>query len=274
MSSCVPSEQNELVVRTGLELRLRPLDVKKIGFWKNILRIGFPNSNITTLSGVSTSDVKKAVIIYYSNGSYSDYQRLYHIFWTTTLIKNTFGSYANENPSVASYQTFINIVNEVQKNGDAIVFGMDELMWFPGPKAEPKPQPTPEFPEDEIQNPYGKREEFGVQASPSSAYKLIPTYLLFGSLKTWVLKTHPETQFVNMGPSMGVPEGMMWRIWGWNTLPNEYDTRNADWSQSIIGLKTKAEPEPKADDTKAQLAAIAESLKLLTESVNNLILSA
>ena len=121
----------------------------------------------------------------------------------------------------------------------------------------------PEFPEDEIQIPYGKREEFGVQAGPYG-YKILPISLLTGSLKAWIEETHPDTTHVNMGPSMGVSEGLMWKIWGFKSLPATYDMNTADWSTSIIGLKLKA-------DTKTQLTAILENLKALTEAVAKLV---
>ena len=388
MASCASSgNHHDLVVNTGLQLRLPRLDMEMVQE-KRLYVIGLDNlqenpfiseinKEIQNNDKIRTSfvingmksilDIHKdyrsnSIIICYDEPSYNGKQSLYRTFWTPALVKRMC-SEGIESYEVASYQTFTRIMGEVHKNGDAIVFGGEEVMWFPGPKsleipemnvnthihlnmmlilynkvgsknffenvikkivAEIKnthqvqpsllkcdldsissysynipgfckkgsfeyidnklithpsvwlmdtsgnwncrfyidgladtfvksvvemykksfPAPTPEFPENEIQTPYGKREEFGVQAGPNSAYKLIPISLLFGSLKAWVLKAYPETQFVNMGPMMGVQEGMMWRIWGWNTLPTEYVTRNANWDQFITALKPKVEPKP------------------------------
>jgi hypothetical protein len=167
MSSCVPSEQNELVVRTGTELRLHKLgqiDVKmtpKNHFFVtggthvdriccyHFLReaLGIPISNCSEHLDMSYQYDKdsnywysskskypkitlketfmhypkeyrsNSIVICFSEHSYNGRQSLYHNFGSKYGIR--------------SYDLFVEIMEQLQKDGDAIVFGMDKLLWFP-----------------------------------------------------------------------------------------------------------------------------------------------
>ncbi len=152
MSSCVCEEQNELVVRTGLELRLRRLDVEMMKRNK-VFIIGGPSGVVYTMTdifkfkrddfyhkeGVKTymnqvvwyssildipkDDRSNGIIICYNEPSYSGRQCLYHLF--------------GERLDLKPYHVFVEAMKNTQKNGDAIVFTAEEIMWFPGPKSEP-----------------------------------------------------------------------------------------------------------------------------------------
>ncbi len=64
----------------------------------------------------------KSIIICFSEPSYNGRQALYHLF--------------GEKLGLKPYQVFVDAMEKTQKNGDAIVFGEEEVMWFPGAKAE------------------------------------------------------------------------------------------------------------------------------------------
>lgn len=134
------------------------------------------------------------------------------------------------------------------------------------PKAESKAEQTPEFPEEEVLASYRKR----YQLSSDSVDKVLPVATLCGSLKKWVLDINPKLRYVNMGAVMGIPKGIQWQMWGWETIPGDCHPNTATWRHSIVALKAKA-PElvkaPADPDTKSQLAVITDSLKALTAAV-------
>ena len=287
MSSCVPSEQNELVVRTGLELRLRRFDFPRTKvstkcmfvvddskeynanmchvvntMMKALYDSGVPSENIqsnmpypkiyNSILDLPKEDRHKGIIVCFSESSYNGRQALYHLF--------------GERLGLKSYQAFVDVMEKTQKNGDAIVFGEKEVMWFPGPK--------PEFPAEEI---YKFTEiDFEVEVYGASVYKInnIPE-----SIRAWILKTYPDTKYMNIHMVDG--KDHIYEMWGWNPTPGDKCVLlKPDWKQSIKGIK-KAEPTPEFPEdeinipsdpnTKAQLAAIAESLKALTAAVAALV---
>ncbi len=139
MSSCVQpanaEEQNELVVRTGLELRLRRLDEKTlkgrgvfvIGTDRNKWNVEQFQKECGGLSYLGFADSileipkdyrSKEIIICYNEPSYNGRQCLYHLF--------------GERLAMKPYHAFVDAMEQTQKNGDAIVFTAEEVMWFPG----------------------------------------------------------------------------------------------------------------------------------------------
>jgi hypothetical protein len=156
MSSCVHEEQNELVVRTGLDLRLRQLDTTKLKkgsyvfvvdgcerFNENMCHVvntttkalydrGIPSDCIhsqmpniklyNSILDLPKEDRSKGTIICFNEPSYNGRQCLYHMF--------------GEKLDLKPYQAFVQAMEKVQKDGDAIVFGQEELMWFPGPEED------------------------------------------------------------------------------------------------------------------------------------------
>jgi hypothetical protein len=257
MSSCVPppaEEQNELVVHTGLELRLRRLDFPRINVGTfvyiiddskdataNMRHLMNTMSNALRDSGVSSNNIylimrdvrlynsildipknyrSKGIVVCFREPSYNGRQALYHLF--------------GERLGLRPYQTFVDVMEKTQKNGDAIVFGMDELMWYPGPKVE--------FPAEEIYK-FSDVEfadvEFAVEVAGISVYdvKNIPDLV-----RTWVLKTYPETRYVNI--QMDYEKDHIYEICGWNRVPcDSSGPLKADWRESIKGIK-KGEPQP------------------------------
>jgi hypothetical protein len=142
MSSCVsaPAEQNELVVKTGFEVRLRKVDFSKINgkiivitnlnsvdeFGCYLKKCSLPNSSWFSIY-TSILDVEKpnrgasAAILCYDEPSYNGMQCLYHMF--------------GQRLGLTSFDMFKQVVQQCQKNGEGIVFTRDELMWCPSPKA-------------------------------------------------------------------------------------------------------------------------------------------
>ena len=139
MSSCVQTEQNELVVRTGLELRLRQLDSAKVA-GRSVVWIGTLDSCKKLADKMTVPDTTQhifrtsildlpkefrpiSIIICFDEPSYNGRQCLYHLF--------------GEKHGLQSYQNFVDAIEQTQKDGDAIVFTGEEVMWFPGPNSEP-----------------------------------------------------------------------------------------------------------------------------------------
>lgn len=294
MSSCVPSpieEQNELVVRTGLELRLRRLDVDMMKD-KNILVIdsskhfnanmchvintikkplynsGIPYSSIHfnmptirlfgSILDIPKEQRSKGIIICFDETTYNGRQCLYHLF--------------GEKLGLKPYQVFVEAMEKTQKNGDAIVFSEEEIMWFSGPK--------PEFSAEEI----SKFVEipFALIISGKNVYSIesIPD-----SIQAWIRKTYPETKYVNIQIVEG--KDHIYEMCGWSTVPLDYAVSlKANWQQTIKGVKKKVKPQlpiplplqeknevvNKQDyEKKAELAAILGALKALTDAVTKLV---
>lgn len=96
-----------------------------------------------------------------------------------------------------------------------------------------EPSVIPKFPELDIRTLRSK--EFGTDVR----IRVYAIAHLPESLYTWVMNTFPGTQYVNLGPSMGVPNGMLWRIWGWYAYPKDDGLNGADWSCIIEVVNPK-----------------------------------
>jgi hypothetical protein len=128
---------------------------------------------------------------------------------------------------------------------------------------QPLPKMTPEFSEKEIESFYPTK--FGSEIT----VQVYAIAHLPESMKEWVLKAYPGTQYVNMGPWMGEPNGMLWMMWGWNSYPKTSSDEGADWRRMIRGVNPPAPPAPPSE-TKKQLESIAATLQQLTETVAKL----
>jgi hypothetical protein len=233
MASCVPSEeQNDLVVRT--ELRLRRLNTKhrlgKTTFWigdidtcvklrdsmsKLVYQLSSENEITQSFFRKSILDIPKqyrtdnSVIICFDEPSYSGRQCLYHLF--------------GEKLGLTPYQTFVEVMEKTQENGDAIVFTQEEIMWFPGPKPEFSAQDIYKFADI----------AFTLDVPLMGVYNLkdIPE-----PIQTWVLKTYPQTKYVNIQMING--KDHEYHMWGWNhDRFGSSGSQKADWWQPIKGIK-------------------------------------
>jgi len=91
------------------------------------------------------------------------------------------------------------------------------------------------FPETEINWLHGLPEKYRV---PTETYNIYPVDLLPPSLAKWVRENYRDTEFLNMGPSMGSSQGMYWAIWGWNSRPRESGIADTDWRHTILAKST------------------------------------
>lgn len=99
------------------------------------------------------------------------------------------------------------------------------------------------IPASEINWFYGLDKKYKIQYGNSSAYTAYSVNLLPPTLKQWVYEKSPTTQYINMGPSMGTSDGLIWSIWGWDILPKKSGSQNANWQDSILADIQKTSPE-------------------------------
>lgn len=257
MSSCVsaPAKQNELVVKTGFEVRLRKVDFSKLRgrivvitnlnsvdeFGSYLKKCSLPNSSWFSIY-TSILDVEKpnrggsAAILCYDEPSYNGMQCLYHMF--------------GQRLGLTSYDMFKQVVQHCQKNGEAIVFTRDELMWCPSPKVMAA-ELVPEVSESQLWN-HTKEDEF-----PDSVLRTLETFdpamtihfststnetILYVAnlpykLREWVHKYFPETDCVLI--QIDKKEGGVFykyknaTIWGWEKQPLLFKKDEADWRKRI-----------------------------------------
>ncbi len=89
------------------------------------------------------------------------------------------------------------------------------------------------FPAYEINWFYGLNEKYKIPTAPNDGYRIFPADLAPPSLLAWLKKEHRETEYLNMGPEMGSPDGLYWTMWGWNSYPKSYDTPY-DWRARFL----------------------------------------
>lgn len=271
-SSCVSAvEQNELVVRTGLELRLRKLDVEMIKgktiyvigskypieYWMSKLiakkdyhyflqdrqRVVFTDTSILEINKEYRS---RGVVICFDEPSYNGRQCLYHLF--------------GERLGLKPYQAFVDAMEQTQRNGDAIVFGLEEVMWFPGSKEAKK------APDAALYAPLAELKV--VEAIPRGEFGQFDVGLLPPTLKGYVERQFPQTEFVDIGKVKG---GTTYLMWGWNSDP---ETRlDCKWASIVRAEEPTVAEEPV--DTKwtllqTQVTALAAMVKALQETLAGL----
>jgi hypothetical protein len=116
--------------------------------------------------------------------------------------------------------------------------------------------PNPTLPEYEINWLYGMEEPYTVKSNDGR--KRYPYELLPPKFKEWVRSTYGYTDFVSMGPSMGIENGMQWMIFGWNSIPN-YPPSNTPvcaWTCQVDAIKSA----PTMIDIEKKIASIHTSI--------------
>ena len=74
---------------------------------------------------------------------------------------------------------------------------------------------------------YRIKEKYGVQLKDNT--KVYDIDILPPTLKKWVKEKSRYTDYINIGPERGTANGMIWRVWGWNSLPNNSFIENVEW---------------------------------------------
>jgi hypothetical protein len=97
--------------------------------------------------------------------------------------------------------------------------------------------PNPTLPEYEINWLYGMEEPYAVKSNDGRIrypYELLPP-----KFKEWVRSKYGYTDFVSMGPTMGLENGMQWMIFGWKTIPDSTATPASApaWTCSVDAIK-------------------------------------
>jgi len=238
-------EQNELVVQTGLELRLRQLSVEmlndkmvyiigsdqRIEYWMIKLHAAkgyhyfLQDGERTVFKDKSILDIpkqyrSKAIVICYDEPSYSGRQCLYHLF--------------GEKLGLKPYQAFVEAMEQTQKNGDAIVFTEEEVMWYPKPNVSTELEPvvtyrtTPVFPSVDMDF-FNKKVILELSEVP---------YLV----RSWILMNSNlcEATHVTAGPTMSARGHMYWIIRG-------FKDGNQIWRDTVIGALPEASIDSKRD---------------------------
>ncbi len=124
------------------------------------------------------------------------------------------------------------------------------------------------IPESEVNWLYGIDDKYKIYMKNgiSSVY---PIEILPPRLKQFVKEKSLSTEYINMGPAVGCSEGMIWTIWGWNSIPNESSSENADWSAYIMALAEPSSISSIQKKLKNIQSELDEVNKLLTRYDNN-----
>jgi hypothetical protein len=290
MSSCVLKDQNELVVRTGLDLRLRRLDTTKIkrgsfvfvvdssarfnetmchimnttmkalydsGISSDCIHERMPNIKLfNSILDLPKQDRSTGIIICFDEPSYNGRQCLYHLF--------------GEKLGLKPYQAFIDAMEQTQKNGDAIVFTQEEVMWFPSGKnnKENSSKETSSAPIDQVTTPVFPSADMDFFGGKQN----VPLQEVSHLVRTWIQvnKNRKEATHITAGPSVGVEPSkgvsghLYWSITG-------YKDGKELWRDSVIGVLPE---ETTAKVTKAKLLVetinIVDAVKTLTDAVEKL----
>jgi hypothetical protein len=92
------------------------------------------------------------------------------------------------------------------------------------------------LPESEVNWLYGIDRKYRITMN-SGIGSVYPVDILPPKLRGFVKRQSLSTEFINMGPSMGCPDGMVWSIWGWKSLPTDSSDRDADWHNTIVAQR-------------------------------------
>ena len=261
-NSCVPQEQNELVVQTGLTFQIPKLKFEDLfGNGNTIYLIGdfnkmahlsiklqllpkkYPNGErkssglrpIGSILDISQENRSKGIIICFDEPSYNGRQCLYHLFGGD--IKEL--SQSKGKP----YQAFSELIDRVQdENTCGIVFvpkalqsdTLKPVMWCPATVEEPKKADEPKFPRADVESIYMNRDK---QVSIRNGSTIYPVNNLPESMKLWIKANYPETEYVNFGPSHASKNGMVFSFWGWNQEPANYTPDGYSWRTTFESVK-------------------------------------
>lgn len=256
MASCVSSvEQNDLVVRTGLDLRLRRLDLEMLR-GKSVFVVNYINNHRVNACHMINTTLKflqpnvrlyssildipkevrsKHVIICFDEPSYNGRQCLYHLF--------------GERLGLKPYHAFVDAMEQTQQNGDAIVFTEEEVMWYPGPERQTKKSLTTPLAELEA-----------VEAIPRGEFGQFTVDLLPPTLKGYVERHFPQTKFVDIGKVKGT-----YLMWGWNKAPDTHE--GWDWASQV---RVEETADMKWNLLQAQVKTLAATVKALQETLSGL----
>jgi hypothetical protein len=98
------------------------------------------------------------------------------------------------------------------------------------------------IPASEINWLYGLDKKYKTPIN-RSIYTVYSVNLLPPILKEWVYEKSPMTQYINMSPSMGTSDGLIWSICGWDSHQKDSGDQNANWHDSICADVQKTSPE-------------------------------
>lgn len=276
-NSCVPQEQNELVVQTGLTFQIPKLKVESlkrkcvylIGDTEVIETFGkafsakvnecvnddvsesYTNNSITvcrrTILDIPQEWRSRAIIICFDEPSYNGRQCLYHLFGGD--IKEL--SQCKGKP----YQAFSELIDRVQnENSCGIVFvpkalqsdTLKPVMWCPKTIEEPPRVHKGIFPRKDVESIYGKRDKM-VKTALKIFEDDIYVYAIDGlpvSMQTWVNTFYPGTAYVGLGTD----DNITYNFWGWKEMPtvSSYKRAGRDW-QTTFQLLPDEPKFPKAE---------------------------
>lgn len=260
-NSCVPQEQNELVVQTGLTFQIPKLNVESL-IGNMIYFIGDTNKTrslplklqqlfqkychehhikekpssfhpIGTILDIPQEYRSKSIIICFDEPSYNGRQCLYHLF-------------GGNIPELSQgkgkpYQAFSELIDRVQnENTAAIVFvpkalqndTLKPVMWCPTTIEEPKKVVKPlRFPKTEI--------EYFFRNTNITGYDVVS---IPPTIRSWLGKNYPNTNFVKLDSE----DRILYTFRGWNEAPTSIHQKCPDWETTVKVLPD--EPKfPKAD---------------------------
>jgi hypothetical protein len=291
-NSCVPQEQNELVVQTGLTFQIPKLKFESL-IGNMIYFIGDTNKTrylphklqqlfqkyfhenhinekassfhpIGTILDIPQEYRSKSIIICFDEPSYNGRQCLYHLFGGD--IKEL--SQSKGKP----YQAFSELIDRTQnENTCGIVFvpkalqsdTLKPVMWCPKTVEEPKKDvKPPKFPKADVDEIYFN---IPVEGYVSSRPRVAGQHVneLPKSIRSWVKTHYPETGYVMFGPDSTL----------YGLKDYLFSPRLADFQWQTTFQILPDEPKfPKSvpttqDPVQAQLLALTEAITNLTKVI-------
>lgn len=115
------------------------------------------------------------------------------------------------------------------------------------------------IPESEVKWLYGINDTYKIKMDDGIG-SIYPVAILPPILGKFVKEQDRYTEYINIGPTMGRPDGMDWKIWGWNALPTTSSSKHATWDTTIIAKSER----PSIDDLQNKIKSIQSDLIVLS----------